>query len=46
MVRFVNDSDNVVTVPFTKEQLKWILTHVRLTRKGKKLAKQIRRWTK
>lgn len=34
-----------ITVPFTKEQLEWILTHMKLTRKGKKLAKAIRRWT-
>lgn len=34
-----------ITVPFTREQLEWILTHMKLTRKGKKLAKQIRRWT-
>lgn len=32
-----------ISVPFTKEQLGWILTHMRLTRKGKKLAKQLRR---
>lgn len=32
------------TVPFTKEQLEWILTHMKLTRKGKKLAKAIRGW--
>lgn len=35
-----------VTIPFTKEQLRWILIHMRLTRKGKKLAKQLRRWVK
>ena len=35
-----------ITVPFTKEQLGWILTHVKLTRKGKKLAKAVRRWAK
>lgn len=35
-----------ITVPFTREQMGWILTHIKLTRKGKKLAKQIRRWTK
>lgn len=34
-----------ITVPFTKEQMGWILTHMKLTRKGKKLAKQIRRCT-
>lgn len=33
-----------MTIPFTKEQLGWILTHIKLTRKGKKLAKQLRRW--
>lgn len=34
-----------VTIPFTKEQLEWILTHMRLTRKGKKMAKAIKEWT-
>lgn len=32
-----------ITVPFTREQLRWILTYMKLTRRGKKLAKQIRR---
>lgn len=44
---FVSTTDKI-TIPFTKEQLEWILTHMRLTRKGKKLAKQLRRciWLK
>jgi hypothetical protein len=46
MVKFVNEADNIATIPFTKEQMGWILTHMKLTRKGKKLAKQLRRWTK
>lgn len=33
-----------IAVPFTKEQMEWILTHMKLTRKGKKLAKLLRRW--
>lgn len=32
-----------ISIPYTKEQLEWILTHAKLTRKGKKLAKQLRR---
>ena len=32
-----------INIPFTREQLRWILTHMKLTRKGKKLAKQLRR---
>ena len=43
---FVDSSDEVKSVPFTKEQMRWILTHMKLTRKGKKLAKQLRRWTR
>jgi hypothetical protein len=37
-----------INIPFTREQLGWILTHMKLTRKGKKLAKQLRRciWQK
>lgn len=37
-----------INIPFTKEQLGWIFTHMKLTRKGKKLAKQLRRciWQK
>ena len=31
------------TIPFTRDQMGWILTHMKLTRKGKKLAKQLRR---
>lgn len=46
MTIFDDDSNKVEIIPFTKEQLKWILTHVKLTRKGKKLARQIRRWIK
>ena len=46
MVMFVDSSDEVKSVPFTKEQLEWILTHMKLTRKGKKLAKAVRRWAK
>lgn len=44
MVTFVDSSDDIKSVPFTKEQLGWILTHMKLTRKGKKLAKAVRRW--
>lgn len=48
MVTFVDNSDKAENIPFTRRQLEWILTHMRLTRKGKKLAKQLRRgiWQK
>lgn len=44
-MRAFKEMDRIV-VPFTKEQMVWILTHMKLTRKGKKLAKQLRRWIK
>ena len=34
-----------VSIPFNRKQLEWILTHMKLTRKGKKLAKAIKEWT-
>ena len=35
-----------VTLPFNREQLEWIIDHMRLTRKGKKLAKALKRGNK